>query len=379
MGRPSRYAAEGIQRTITPDAVFFRRCEILALGATLPLAEIAGGCTSAPAGLTLGSGSPPDGAAGQAGPGFLPTPLGEAVATPFDEAAAIVQPPLEYPKSAAIARNQTIPLPPGQPSRRTAEIVAATHNNSYEFLPGEGGFAWPRTKEFEVSPWSLSLEGECHRPQTFDLDALWKLGLEERVYAFRCVERWAMNVPWVGFPLRRLLERAQPNSHAKFVRFVSVERPTQMQGIAETRDEFPWPYHEGLRLDEAMNELAWVATGMYGHPLLKQNGAPVRIVLPWKYGFKGPKSIVRIEFTREQPPTFWGTGDYRHEYGFISNINPNIPHPRWSQADSYWLGSDPREIFPTPIFNGYGEWVAALYPDEPRTQQHRLSWRQTAR
>jgi sulfoxide reductase catalytic subunit YedY len=158
------------------------------------------------------------------------------------------------------------------------------------------------------------------------------------------------------------------------VRFLSANKPDQMPGIREAH-WYPWPYFEALRLDEAMNELAFVATGVYGAPLPKQHGAPVRIVVPWKYGYKNPKSIVRIELVREEPKTFWQMQP--HEYGFLSNINPNIPHPRWSQEISYWLEN--QEGFPTQIFNGYAEQVASLYPDEPRTPQKPLQPGQIAR
>lgn len=170
-----------------------------------------------------------------------------------------------------------------------------------------------------------------------------------------------MNVPWTGFPLRKLLHKAQPRSSARFVVFTSALRPDEMPGVRQSR-YLPWPYVEGLRMDEAMNELTLVATGVYGRPLLKQHGAPVRIVVPWKYGYKSPKSVVKIELVRERPRTFWQVRP--HEYGFLANVNPSIPHPRWSQETSYWL--DTGETFPTPLFNGYAEEVEALYPDEPR-------------
>jgi sulfoxide reductase catalytic subunit YedY len=183
-----------------------------------------------------------------------------------------------------------------------------------------------------------------------------------------------MNVPWSGFPLAKLLARVEPTAKAKFVRFVTVNRPEQMPGIGQS-SWYPWPYQEALRIDEAMNELAMVVTGVYGEPLLKQHGAPVRIIVPWKYGYKNPKSIVRIELLAEQPKTFWQIQP--HEYGFLSNINPNIPHPRWSQAESYWL--DTNERFPTQMFNGYSRYVAELYPDEPTTPRQPLREGQIAR
>jgi sulfoxide reductase catalytic subunit YedY len=214
--------------------------------------------------------------------------------------------------------------------------------------------------DFEVEPWKVEVSGECQHPKTFDLDDLFGFDHEERIYHFRCVERWAMNVPWSGFALRELLEKVEPGSEARFVRFTSAYVPDQMPGTRTTW--YPWPYQEALTLAEAMHELVLVAMGVYGRPLLKQHGAPVRIVVPWKYGYKSPKSVVRIELLAEKPRTFWQIQP--HEYGFISNVNPNIPHPRWSQEFSYWLDGGGR--FRTPLFNGYGEVVANLYPDEPR-------------
>jgi sulfoxide reductase catalytic subunit YedY len=256
----------------------------------------------------------------------------------------------------------------------TPREVAAKHNNFYEFLPGRGGPVWRHVDRFEAEPWKVEISGECHEPTTLDLDDLRALEQEERVCHFRCVERWAMNVPWTGFPLRRLLERVKPKASARYLRFTSASRPEQMPGVVAA-SHYPWPYREGLRLDEASHELAFVATGVYGEPLPKQHGAPVRIVVPWKYGFKNPKSIVKIELVGDQPKTFWQIQP--HEYGFISNVNPNIPHPRWSQQESFWL--DTRERFPTPLFNGYGKYVASLYPDEPRTLQEPLRSGQIAR
>ena len=338
------FRPDGLRRDVTPFDVFLRRRDVLRAGAAL---SVLGGI----GGRALGADGPPD---------FL-------------------KPPYAYPETVEIARNTSFPLPSDQPQKTIAEKEAGSHNNFYEFLPGRGGFVYPLTQAFDVRPWKVEISGACHKPRTFDLDDLNAMGLEERLYAFRCVERWAMNVPWVGLPLAKLLAKVDPTGNAKFVRFVSAERPQQMPGLAKTADEYPWPYHEGLRIDEATNPLAFVATGMYGHPLLKQNGAPVRIVLPWKYGYKGAKSVVSIELTERQPSTFWSVPPYSSEYGFLSNVNPNIPHPRWDQDRSYWLGTEPKEIFPTPIFNGYGKWVAHLYPDEPTTPQRPLRDGETAR
>jgi sulfoxide reductase catalytic subunit YedY len=282
--------------------------------------------------------------------------------------------PLNRPDVFPAQRNTKYRLPAGLKGDLTPRKVAASLNNFYEFLPGRGGPVWKYVEDFSVDPWKVEVTGECNRPMTLDLDDLLKFEHEERTYHFRCVETWAMNVPWSGFPLSRLIKKVDPRTSAKFVRFVTANRPEQMPGMRSSPG-YPWPYSESLRIDEAMNELAMVVTGVYGKPLLKQHGAPVRIIVPWKYGYKSPKSVVRIEFLSKQPRNFWQIQP--HEYGFLSNVNPNIPHPRWSQDQSYWLGS--RERFPTPIFNGYEGYVAYLYPDEPRTPQKPLRPGQIAR
>jgi sulfoxide reductase catalytic subunit YedY len=289
--------------------------------------------------------------------------------------AAMLAPPYEKPEIFPAPRNTAFSTPEAIPRKQlTAREIAAAHNNFYEFLPGRGGPVWKNVEAYEPVPWKVEVKGECNAPRSFDLDGLLAFEQEERIYHFRCVERWAMNVPWTGFPLSKLLQAVDPKSSARYVRFVSAKRPAQMPGVREA-DWYPWPYHEGLRMDEAMNELAFVATGIYGKPLLKQHGAPVRIAVPWKYGYKNPKAIVEIELVSKEPRTFWQI--QLHEYGFLSNVNPFIPHPRWSQSQSYWL--DDEERFPTPIFNGYGKYVAELYPDEPRTLQQPLRPGQKAR
>ena len=276
--------------------------------------------------------------------------------------------PLSWPEGMKRTVNQAFTIPEGLRSDLTPRLAAATHNNYYEFLFGGGGPVWKHTGKFVVDPWTVEVGGLCRKPLKLGLEDLFRFPHEERLYHFRCVERWAMNVPWSGFPLRVLLEKVEPKPEAKFVRFVSAHRPEQMPGLKHPgAASHTWPYHEGLRIDEAMHEMAFVATGVYGAPLLKQHGSPLRIVVPWKYGYKNPKSIVRIELVAEQPPTYWSRAPYQHEYGFLSNINPNIPHPRWSQKQSYWL--DTREKFDTPVFNGYEKEVGGLYPDEPTTLQ----------
>lgn len=239
----------------------------------------------------------------------------------------------------------------------TEESVTAAYNNFYEFGTDKEA-VWKRVGNFEARPWEIEVGGLVDRPGVFDLVELERtMGLEERIYRLRCVEAWSIAVPWVGFPLRKLLEAVEPLSRARFVRFTSFHRPEQAPG-QERQTWYPWPYYEALRLDEAMNELAFVVTGMYGHPLQKQNGAPVRIVIPWKYGYKSPKSVVRIELTRERPPTFWNDLE-SDEYGFYSNVNPDEPHPRWSQASETIVQSG--EEVPTLLYNGYEEYVSGLY------------------
>jgi sulfoxide reductase catalytic subunit YedY len=237
----------------------------------------------------------------------------------------------------------------------TAEADAARYCNFYEFSSGKQ--VWRYVQSFRPVPWQLEVGGLVSRPRTYDIDDLVRtFALEERNYRHRCVETWAMAVPWTGFPMAALIRQVEPLSSARFVRFVSFHRPDEASR-QQIRSE-PWPYNEGLTLAEANNELTFLATGMYGHPLLKQHGAPVRLVVPWKYGFKSAKSLVRIEFTSEQPATFWNTLGPR-EYDFQANVNPNVPHPRWSQARERMLGTG--EVRPTQLYNGYGAWVAELY------------------
>ena len=196
-------------------------------------------------------------------------------------------------------------------------------------------------------------------PRTLDLDDILKMfKLEERLYRFRCVEAWAMSVPWTGIPMKSFIEKMEPLGSAKYVRLLTFLRPKEAPNQARKEYPYPWPYYEGLRMDEATNELTMLATGLYGKPLAKQNGAPVRLVVPWKYGFKSIKSIVKIEFTDKKPPTFWNTVSPQ-EYGFLANVNPTVPHPRWSQAQERLIESG--EKVPTQLYNGYQAQVAKLY------------------
>ncbi|MCS6772820.1 MAG: protein-methionine-sulfoxide reductase catalytic subunit MsrP [Thermoflexales bacterium] len=241
----------------------------------------------------------------------------------------------------------------GDPANRWEEIT--NYNNFYEFTMDKQEVA-RLAQNFKTSPWTVTVGGLVNRPRTYDLDDLRKFGEEERIYRLRCVEGWSMVIPWLGFPLHKLLREVEPLSKARYVRFESLFDPDQMPG--QRLSFYPWPYAEGLRLDEAMHDLTLLVTGLYGHPLPPQNGAPVRLAVPWKYGFKSIKSIVRIDLVEEQPATLWNTVA-PHEYGFYSNVNPNKPHPRWSQATERRIGEPGRRR--TLMFNGYERQVAALY------------------
>jgi len=235
--------------------------------------------------------------------------------------------------------------------------TATTYNNFYEFTTSKDGVHL-LVEDFEVEPWTVEIAGLADNTGTFDVeDLLTRFELEERIYRFRCVEAWAMTVPWSGFPLAKLIEFAAPTSDARYVRFVSANDPAVMPGVSAS-SSYPWPYHEGLTLAEASNEMALMAAGIYGAGLPRQNGAPLRLITPWKYGYKSIKSIVRVEFVSEQPATFWNTL-VPDEYGFESNVDPDVPHPRWSQA-SERLIPDGEEV-PTMKYNGYEEYVSNLY------------------
>ena len=230
------------------------------------------------------------------------------------------------------------------------------YNNFYEFGTGKEDPA-RNAHTLRTRPWTLEIDGEVQRPRTFGIEDLWStFPPEERIYRLRCVEAWSMVIPWLGFPLRDLLNAVEPTSNARFVAFTTLHDPEQMPG--QRRDVLPWPYVEGLRLDEAMHPLTILALGLYGKALPNQNGAPLRLVVPWKYGFKSGKSLVRIRVTREQPRTTWNVVAPR-EYGFYANVNPEVDHPRWSQARERRIGELRRR--PTLMFNGYADQVASLY------------------
>jgi sulfoxide reductase catalytic subunit YedY len=241
-----------------------------------------------------------------------------------------------------------------------------SYNNFYEFGTDKDDpkrYAGALT----TAPWSIAVDGLVARPGIYDLDALRGFPTEERIYRFRCVEAWSMVIPWNGFPLAALLDRVEPLGAARYVAFETLYRPSEMRG--QQRAILDWPYREGLRLDEAMHPLTLMATGIYGEDLPNQNGAPIRLVVPWKYGFKSIKSIVRITLTEDEPPTTWNMMA-AHEYGFYANVNPEVDHPRWSQATERRIGGG---LFarrqPTLMFNGYADEVAGLYRGMDLTAQ----------
>jgi len=231
------------------------------------------------------------------------------------------------------------------------------YNNFYEFGTGKNDPA-RYSGSLKTSPWTVKIDGLCNKPASYQLEDLIKpFQLEERVYRMRCVEAWSMVIPWVGIPLNAVLNRAEPQAKAKYVAFTTLSRPSEMPG--QRTGSLEWPYVEGLRMDEAMHPLTILAVGLYGKTLMNQNGAPLRLVVPWKYGFKGIKSIVQIRFVDKQPPSTWNISN-AEEYGFYSNVNPNVDHPRWSQAREKRLPSL-FASYKTQMFNGYGDQVASMY------------------
>jgi sulfoxide reductase catalytic subunit YedY len=237
----------------------------------------------------------------------------------------------------------------------TDEKHSTTYNNFYEF--GTDKSIWQEAQALKLRPWTVKLDGMVEKPMTLDIDDLLKkMSLEERLYRHRCVEGWSMSVPWSGFPMAALVDLARPLGSAKYVRMETFLDPATAP--EQKKFFYPWPYVEGLTMAEAKNELAFLVTGMYGKPVPKQDGAPLRLAVPWKYGFKSVKSIVRFEFTDKRPKSYWEALQ-SSEYGFWANVNPEVPHPRWSQATERVLGSNERR--PTLMWNGYGEFVADIY------------------
>lgn len=246
---------------------------------------------------------------------------------------------------------------PGTGSEAATPYEAVSgYNNYYEFSTDKEAVA-ALARTFTTSPWTVEVGGLVNKPQTIAFeDLLKRFPQEERIYRHRCVEGWSMVIPWTGFPLSKLLQAVEPTAAAKYVRFQTISRPAEMPGLGS--GFYQWPYTEGLRLDEAMNDLALLVTGLYGKELPKQNGAPVRLALPWKYGFKSVKAIVKIDLVAEPPMTLWMAAA-PNEYGFYANVNPAVPHPRWSQSTERRIGDTSRRK--TLPFNGYAEQVASLY------------------
>jgi sulfoxide reductase catalytic subunit YedY len=244
----------------------------------------------------------------------------------------------------------------------TSEDAVTSYNNFYEF--GSSKSISEAAQALPLRPWQVTLDGMVEEEMTVDIDSLIRrMQLEERVYRFRCVEAWAMTVPWTGFAMSQLVEMARPLSGAKYVRMETFEDADIAPG--QRQFWYPWPYVEGLTIEEAMNDMTLLVTGVYGKPALPQNGAPLRLITPWKFGFKSIKSIVRFTFTDERPKSFWEELQ-DSEYGFWANVNPEVPHPRWSQAQERVINEGPSytwEKVPTQLYNGYGEFVADLYKD----------------
>lgn len=254
---------------------------------------------------------------------------------------------------------------PGQISATTDELgdpvntfsQITTHNNYYEFSTTKVGPS-QLSGNFPTSPWEVEVSGLVNNPKTYTMEDLLKFEQEERIYRLRCVEGWSMVIPWVGFPLHKILSEVEPTSAAQYVKFTTINDPVNMPGL--NVQSFPWPYEEGLRIDEAMHDLTLMATGMYGTELLPQNGAPIRLMVPWKYGFKSSKAIVKIELMENMPRSFWMIAAPT-EYGFYANVHPEVDHPRWSQATERRIGELGRRE--TLLLNGYAEQVADLYDD----------------
>jgi methionine sulfoxide reductase catalytic subunit len=310
---------------ITPESVFLRRRQFLK-----NTALAAGTAAAFGSGLLwlVGQGPPPD--------------------APEEQE----QPPVPVPALPAQEPTRTYDVQ----EESTSYQAITTYNNYYEFGLDKGEPA-RNAHTLQTRPWTISADGEVARPQVIDIDALLQwFPLEERVYRMRCVEAWSMVIPWLGFPLSSLISRLEPTGNARFVEFTTLFDQQQMPG--QRSRVLQWPYVEGLRMDEAMHPLTLLAAGIYGKVLPNQNGAPLRLVVPWKYGFKGIKSIVSIRFTQEQPKTTWALAAPR-EYGFYANVNPEVDHPRWSQATERRIGEFSRR--PTLPFNGYADEVASLY------------------
>ena len=275
--------------------------------------------------------------------------IGQAAAQRVSDVDKIPDPTSDlYPAKA----NTTYPVD----RELTDEKIVTSYNNFYEF-GGDKAIA-SRAQALKTRPWTIKIDGMVEKPFEIGVDDLIrKMPLEERVYRLRCVEAWSMTIPWTGFPLTKLVELAKPLSSAKYLQMETFKDTAMAPGQRQTW--YPWPYTEGLSIAEAGNDLAFLVTGVYGKPVPRQNGAPIRLAVPWKYGFKSVKSIVRFHFTDKRPKSYWESLQAK-EYGFWANVNPKIDHPRWSQATEEVIGAGGKRV-PTLLFNGYGEWVADLY------------------
>ncbi|MEJ2746369.1 MAG: protein-methionine-sulfoxide reductase catalytic subunit MsrP [Anaerolineae bacterium] len=295
------------------------------------------------------------GAAVLAGSALLASCMPRGEEAVMEESTAV--PPTTAPAATKASTGETPARPTadelGDPLNTFEQIT--NYNNYYEFTTDKESVA-KLAANFPTSPWQVEVGGLVNKPQTFDIDALRAFEQEERIYRLRCVEAWSMVIPWMGFPLSKLLQAVEPTADAKFVRFETILDPNNMPG--QKSPWFNWPYVEGLRLDEAMNDLTLMATGLYGKELLPQNGAPLRLVVPWKYGFKSIKSIVKIDLVDTMPTSLW-MDSAPNEYGFYANVNPEVDHPRWSQATERRIGELGRRE--TLMFNGYADQVASLY------------------
>jgi methionine sulfoxide reductase catalytic subunit len=315
-------AADIRSSEITDEQIYVRRREFMRLAGSAVIGTAAGSLLSACGDTTRAESAPP-----------------------ADAAAA--QTPLANIKPKVVTTDERL---------NSFEDITS-YNNFYEFGTGKND-PQRQSGRMKTSPWKVKIDGHCNKPAEYNLEDLIRPHqLEERIYRLRCVEAWSMVIPWVGIPLSEVLKRAEPNGRAKFVAFETLLRPAEMPGQHDAVLE--WPYVEGLRMDEAMHPLTILSVGIYGKTLMNQNGAPVRLVVPWKYGFKSIKSIVRIRFVEQQPPTAWNIANAR-EYGFYSNVNPEVDHPRWSQAREKRLPSFFANM-KTMMFNGYGDQVASMY------------------
>lgn len=353
---------------ITPEHLYLsRRRFIKGLGLATAGAALAA-CAPAPSTL-----APTDPAPTTAAPTVEPTATtgAEEATEPTNTAPAAATPSPTATAPTSTAPTATAPTAPNTEeespfpplSAETDELGDAlttfpaigSYTNYYEFTFSKEGVG-ALTDDFQTTPWSVEVGGLVEHPKTYSMQELLAFPQQERVYRMRCVEGWSMVIPWIGFPLAELLAEVKPTERAQYVRFEAPYRPDEMPN--QNSDQLPWPYVEGLRLDEAEHDLTILATGIYGHPLLPQNGAPIRLVVPWKYGFKSIKSVVRIELVAEIPMSLWMNQAPR-EYGFYANVNPDVPHPRWSQATERRIGESGRRK--TLLFNGYEEEVAYLY------------------